>query len=45
MKSNFMPGQWRVTAETEDGRALATLTFLVEEDTATGERLWSTLRA
>jgi hypothetical protein len=45
VKSNFMPGRWRVTAETEDGRALATLTFLVEEDTATGERLWSTLRA
>jgi hypothetical protein len=45
VKSNFMPGQWRVTAETEDGRALATLTFLVEEDTTTGERLWSTLRA
>ena len=45
VKSNFMPGQWRVTAETEDGRALATLTFLVEEDTDTSERLWSTLRA
>ena len=27
VKSNFMPGRWRVTAETEDGRALATLTI------------------
>lgn len=45
VKSNFMPGRWRVTAETEDGRALATLTFRVEEDTTTGERLWKTLSA
>ncbi|HEY1308244.1 MAG TPA: DUF2914 domain-containing protein [Vicinamibacterales bacterium] len=45
VKSNFMPGRWRVSAETEDGRALATLTFSVEEDTTTGERLWRTLGA
>lgn len=45
VKSNFMPGRWRVTAETEDGRALATLTFRVEEDTTTGEREWRTLGA
>ncbi|MGH9254248.1 MAG: DUF2914 domain-containing protein [Vicinamibacterales bacterium] len=45
VKSNFMPGRWRVTAETEDGRALATLTFRVEEDTTTGERRWRTLGA
>jgi hypothetical protein len=45
VKSNFMPGEWRVTAETEDGRALATLTFRVEEDTTTGERQWRTLSA
>jgi hypothetical protein len=45
MKSNFMPGRWRVTAETEDGRGLATLTFRVEEDTSTRERRWKTLSA
>jgi hypothetical protein len=45
VKSNFMPGQWRVTAETEDGRSLATLPFRVEEDTTTGERQWRTLSA
>jgi hypothetical protein len=45
IKSNFMPGRWRVTAETEDGRALATLTFRVEDDTSNGERRWKTVRA
>jgi hypothetical protein len=45
VKSNFGPGRWRVTAETEDGRALATLTFRVEEDTRSGEREWRSLRA
>lgn len=45
MKSNFTPGSWRVTAETEDGRAIATLPFRVEEDVGTGERPWRTLHA
>jgi hypothetical protein len=45
VKSNFMPGMWRVTAETEDGRAIATLSFTVEEDRRTGERRWKRLRA
>jgi hypothetical protein len=45
VKSNFMPGRWRVTAETEAGRAIATLSFRVEEDTGTGERQWKTLHA
>jgi hypothetical protein len=45
VKSNFMPGRWRVTAETEDGRALATLTFRVEDDTSGRERHWKTARA
>lgn len=44
VKSNFMPGTWRVTAETEDGRAIATLSFDVEDDAATGQRRWKTLR-
>jgi hypothetical protein len=44
VKSNFTPGNWRVTAETEDGRAIATLSFRVEEDGGTGERRWKTLR-
>jgi hypothetical protein len=44
VKSRFVAGRWRVTAETEDGRAIATLSFRVEEDTTTGEREWKTLR-
>ena len=43
VKSNFEPGRWRVTAETEDGRAMATLTFTVLEDNTATERTWSTL--
>ena len=42
-KSNFTPGDWRVTAETEDGRALATLAFEVVEDPGTAEREWRTV--
>jgi hypothetical protein len=34
-----------VTAETEDGRAIATLPFRVEDDAGTSERHWKTLRA
>jgi hypothetical protein len=45
VKSNFTPGRWRVTAETEDGRAMATLAFRVEQDTTTGDRQWRTTRA
>ena len=44
-KSNFWPGRWRVTVETADGRAIATLSFRVTEDRATGERVWRTIRA
>jgi len=42
VKVNFAAGRWRVTAETEDGRALATLTFRVQYDRATGNRAWVT---
>ena len=42
VKSNFEPGRWRVTAETDDGRAMATLTFTVKEEGATTERKWRT---
>ena len=45
VKSNFAPGEWRVTAETEDGRAIATLTFEVENDAETGERAWARARS
>jgi hypothetical protein len=45
VKSNFTAGRWRVTAETDDGRAIAALSFRVEEDAGTGERQWKTLRA
>jgi hypothetical protein len=45
VKSNVMAGSWRVTAETEDGRAMATLAFRVEDSAGTGERQWRTVRA
>jgi len=40
VKSNFEPGRWRVVAETEDGRAMASLTFNVEEIEGGVEREW-----
>ncbi len=40
VKSNFEPGRWRVIAESEDGRAMAALTFTVEEDDSATERTW-----
>lgn len=43
VKSNFEPGQWRVIAETEDGRAMARLTFTVKEDAAGAEVAWRTV--
>jgi hypothetical protein len=45
VKSIFRPGRWRVTAETEDGRTIATLSFSVVQDIGTGDRNWKTLRA
>lgn len=45
VKANIGPGAWRVTAETEDGRAIATLSFRVEEDTGIDERQWKSVRA
>ena len=43
VKSNFEPGQWRVTAETEDGRAMAAVTFTVKEDSTVRARKWRTI--
>jgi hypothetical protein len=43
VKSNFEPGRWRVSAETEDGRAMAALTFTVKEDDVGRERKWRTI--
>jgi hypothetical protein len=43
VKSNFEAGRWRVIAETEDGRAMAVLTFTVKDDDATTERVWRTV--
>ncbi|MGB7219385.1 MAG: DUF2914 domain-containing protein [Vicinamibacterales bacterium] len=40
-KSNFQPGRWRVTAETEDGRAIGLLTFYVVSDSDEDSRAWS----
>jgi hypothetical protein len=40
VKSNFEPGRWRVTAETEDRRAMAALTFTVKEDEVATEHKW-----
>ena len=37
-KSTFQPGEWRVTAETDDGRAIATIGFEIEQDASGGER-------
>ena len=45
VKSTCRPGRWRVTAETEDGRAIAMLSFRVQQDRGTGERRWKTLPA
>jgi hypothetical protein len=45
VKANFMPGRWRVTAETEDGRAIATLAFEVEDDAGASERRWQMISA
>lgn len=44
VKANVRAGRWRVTAETEDGRAIATLSFRVEDDSRTDERQWATLQ-
>jgi hypothetical protein len=44
VKSNFWSGRWRVTAETEDDRAIATLTFRVLDDRSTGDRRWRIAR-
>ena len=43
VKSNFMVGLWRVTAETEDGRAIARLSFDVTDDRSQSERSWRVL--
>jgi hypothetical protein len=45
VKSNIAPGRWRVTAETDDGRAMGTISFTVRDDEETGERAWKSLRA
>jgi hypothetical protein len=45
VKSNFVAGLWRVTAETEDGRAIATLSFDIMDDTSQYERSWRVLRS
>jgi len=45
VKANFTPGRWRVTAETEDGRAIATLSFEVADDARASERQWRTIDA
>ena len=44
-KTNFQVGRWRVSAETEDGRTLATLTFTVDEDMTEEERTWAQTRS
>jgi hypothetical protein len=44
-KDNFGPGKWRVVVETEDGRAIARLTFNVQSDGRVKERRWAGVRA
>ena len=43
VKSNFTAGDWRVTAETDDGRAIAMLRFTVTEEMGDDERDWATV--
>jgi hypothetical protein len=42
-KANVAAGRWRVTAETDDGRAIATLSFDVVDDGEGDERRWRTV--
>jgi hypothetical protein len=44
VKANHRPGRWRVTAETEDGRAIGRLDFEVLEDPGRDERTWRETR-
>lgn len=44
IKSNFVPGRWRVIAETQNGRAISMLRFRVEADTRERDRRWRVLR-
>lgn len=44
-KENFSPGHWRVIAETEDGRAIGILSFVIDDDPGTAERIWAHSRA
>lgn len=41
VKSNYVPGWWRVRTETEDGRSIGLLTFRVVPDTSQRERRWT----
>ncbi len=43
-KANYSPGKWRVVAETDDGRAIGSVSFLVEPDGSVHEREWLVLR-
>jgi hypothetical protein len=44
VKAHFEPGRWRVIAETEDGRAIGSLSFDIIADPATDDRPWLTLK-
>jgi Protein of unknown function (DUF2914) len=39
-KTNFNPGRWRVSVETEDGRTIGRLSFDIKLDENLDERLW-----
>lgn len=39
-KSNYQPGLWRVSSETQDGRTIGNLTFHIKKDESTKERKW-----
>lgn len=43
-KANYRPGKWRVVAETDDGRAIGSVSFRVEPDGSARERAWIVLR-
>jgi len=44
-KDNFTAGEWRIIAETEDGRAISILHFTVEDDPGTEDRPWTSSKA
>ncbi len=43
-KAHYVPGRWRVSTETEDGRPVSVLKFKVAADSSTREPRWTQVR-